>query len=81
MNIQDHPVQTDWEGEGEIWKRLIIRPNFQKLEGLLIEATPSYIADKMIDLTHATTLDEAIEELKQIDWQYYIELTAYAEEG
>jgi hypothetical protein len=81
MKAQDHPVLADWEGEGLLWKRLIIRPNGQQLEGLLIDATPSFMTDKMIDLTRATTLDEAIEELKQIDWEYHRELTAYAEEG
>lgn len=74
-------LETAWFGEGLLWKRLIIRPLFGEIQGILKDATPSYIADRFIDLSHAETLDEAIEELKQMDWQYYTELTAYAEEG
>lgn len=74
-------LETAWFGEGLLWKRLIIRPFFGTIQGVLMDSIPAYLGTKEIDLSHHTTLEDAIEEITQMDWQYYTELTAYAEEG
>ena len=75
-------IEEAWFGEGQLFKRLIIRESINGgVDGFLMDAIPSYIGMKHIDLSHHETLEDAIEEITQTDWQYYTELTAYAEEG
>jgi hypothetical protein len=72
--------EDTWFGEGLLWKRLIIRNLDGTVQGLMMNAVPSYIKDKQIDLSHCNSLDEAIDELRKEDFDYYDELTLYADE-
>lgn len=64
-----------WFGEGQVFSRLIIRPRDGQVDGILMNATPTYITDVYIDLTHAQTLDEAIDIIYKEDSQWYDGLT------
>ena len=45
------------------------------IDGILMNAIPSYITDVYIDLTHAQTLDEAIDIIYKEDGEWYDGLT------
>ena len=76
MTLIEELTET-WFGEGQIFRRLIIRNNKNtgQIDGILMEATPSYIKDVYIDLTHAQTLDEAIDIIHSKDFSFYDALT------
>ncbi len=72
-------VSETWFGEGLLFKRLIIRPREMDgtfvIDGILMDAVPSYIQDKFIDLTHTQSLDEAIYAIRREDGEWYDALT------
>lgn len=74
-------LSETWFGEGMLWKRLIIRELFGQIQGILMDAQPSYMRDQMIDLSHHTCLDDAIQELTRLDYEYDDAITLYADEG
>ena len=78
MKLIEQLTET-WFGEGQVFSRLIIRPRelggTKMIDGILMEATPSYITDVYIDLTHAQTLDEAIDIIYKEDYQWFDALT------
>ena len=78
MKLREQLTET-WFGEGQLFTRLIIRPReidgTKMIDGILMKATPSYIADVYIDLTHAQTLDEAIDLIYKEDFQWFDSLT------
>ena len=45
------------------------------IDGILMDAIPSYIQDKFIDLTHTRSLDEAIDAIRREDGEWYDALT------
>lgn len=72
-------LSETWFGEGLVFKRLIIRPREMDgtfvIDGILMDAIPSYIQDKFIDLTHTQSLDEAIHIIRSKDAGWYNALT------
>ena len=78
MNLRETMTET-WFGEGQVFSRLIIRPReiggTKMIDGILMNAIPSYITDVYIDLTHAQTLDEAIDIIYKEDGEWYDGLT------
>lgn len=80
MKLRDTLTET-WFGEGQVFGRLIIRPRDGQIDGILMEATPSYIGDVYIDLSHAETLDEAIDIIRREDGQWYDTLTDQDDAG
>lgn len=80
MKLRDTLTET-WFGEGQVFSRLIIRPRDGQIDGILMEATPSYIKDVYMDLSHAETLDEAIDIIRREDGQWYDTLTDQDDAG
>ena len=76
MTIREELTEA-WFGEGMLFRRLIIRNNKNtgEIDGILMDATPSYIRPKFIDLSHARTLDEAIDIIRSEDFDWYDALT------
>jgi hypothetical protein len=76
MTIREELTET-WFGEGMLFRRLIIRNNKNtgEIDGILIDPLPSYIAPVFIDLSHARTLDEAIDIIRSEDFDWYDALT------
>lgn len=70
-----------WKGEGQLWKKLVVRYSNGKIDGILMDPQPNWIQDKFIDLSFAETLDDAILTLKREDFETYVELTLEADEG
>ncbi len=78
MKLRETMTET-WFGEGQLFRRLIIRPReidgTVMIDGILMDAIPSYITDVWIDLTHTQTLDEAIDAIRREDGEWYDGLT------
>lgn len=74
---------NDWSyrAEGLIWKNITIQVIDNTPKGYLLDAQPSWIESKVIDLSHHTTLESAIASLVEIDSMTHDELTMYGEEG
>lgn len=70
-----------WDGDGLLWKRLHVRSIGDEVQGIMTDAVPSWINDKIIDLSWASTIDEAIEALRREDYDFHSELSLYADEG
>lgn len=73
-------LEDTWFGEGLLWKRLIIRNFFGGVQGILMDSE-SFMNYREIDLTHVKSLEEAIQIIQQMDYDFYCELTLYGEEG
>jgi hypothetical protein len=50
------------------------------VQGILMDSE-SFMNNREIDLSHVNSLEEAIQIIQQEDYDYYYELTLYAEEG
>lgn len=76
MALRDELPEA-WFGEGLLFSRLIIRNNKNtgQIDGILMDATPSYISPIFIDLSHVETLDEAIAIIQNEDFVLYDTLT------
>lgn len=74
MKLTETLTET-WFGEGQTFRRLIIRPRDGQIDGILMDAISPYIRDVYLDLTHAQTLDEAIDLMGKEDFGWYDALT------
>ena len=68
---QPFALEETWFGEGLAWKRLIIREFFGGIQGLLKDSDLSSVTDQQIDLSHVRTLNQAISEIRGIDFAMF----------
>jgi hypothetical protein len=73
-------LEQTWEGNGQAWKRLIIRNFSGGVQGIMMDAG-GYIKDETIDLSHHKTLDEAINDITNRDLAMYNDVIVDGEEG
>jgi hypothetical protein len=78
MKLRETLTET-WFGEGQTFRRMIIRPReiggVVTIDGILMDAISPYIRNVYLDLSHAQTLDEAIDIMYKEDFGWYDALT------
>ena len=80
MTTEENRENKVWEGKGLLWLNLAIYETTEGMVGVMSNSL-SFMGDKEIDFPKEMLFTDMIRKIESVDFDYYSELTLYADEG
>ena len=80
MTTEENRENKVWEGKGLLWLNLAIYETTEGMVGVMSNSL-SFMGDKEIEFPEEMLFTDMIRKIESVDFDYYSELTLYADEG